>query len=418
MFKFLIKTVLFLAIMTTVVFAQQWPVHIVGSNLTYPSAYVANLDGDNDDDILAIAGSSLIWYENRSNGSVWLRHTIESSVSGLSNGGTIDIFDMDRDEDIDFVVNASANPGLIAWYENRENAAQWIQHVITDTARAPANRNFSYGDIDNDGDVDIVSPEFITGQIHWFENAQGDTIWQGHLVAAMSEVIWTSVADMDGDTDLDMVAGSLPKGDVYWFENQMNGTIWQAYAIGNSDYCYIGHIADLDNDQDKDVITLNGSSNTLILFENSGATWNMTVIASGPSITPGGICDMNGDQHLDIIFGGQNILGWVENTGGPAAGWIQHTIASGFGLNALLFNGFSDYIIYIKHFLTPCSSVRWRLRDVLFRSIGARFPRRGVPPCASRRPCFDPCFRHLRLIPGSASSPRRWSQTENSAPRS
>lgn len=343
MFNFLIKTVFLLAV-TAPIFAQQWPVHMVESNLTNPSPYVANLDGDDDDDILAIVGSSLIWYENQMNGSAWLRHIIESSFSGLSSDGTIDIFDMDRDNDLDFVINTPANPGLIAWYENRENAAQWIKHVISDTARLAANRIHSYGDMDNDGDIDIVSPEMATGQIHWFENVQGDTIWQGHLLASIPGAIWTSVADMDGDVDLDVVAGSYTTGDLYWFENQMNGTSWQTHAIGNSNGCFIGFVADIDNDQDKDLVTRNESSNTVILFENTGAAWEMATIASGPYILPGGICDMNGDQYLDIIFGGLGILGWIENTGGPATGWIQHTIASGFGPNVYVFpiNGLSD----------------------------------------------------------------------------
>ena len=111
----------------------------------------------------------------------------------------------------------------IVWYENdgvHENG--WTRHLISDDL----NEAFEAvaGDLDGDGDTDVVASGFSRpGRVLWYENS-GDPSgpWTAHMVKDN----WTNanqvlLADLDGDSDLDIAAcaerGSL---EVRWWRNE------------------------------------------------------------------------------------------------------------------------------------------------------------------------------------------------------
>ena len=74
--------------------------------------------------------------------------------------------DLDNDGDID-VLSASSYDHKIAWYEN-DGRQNFIPHIIT-TEAVHASSVYAI-DLDNDGDIDVVSSSQGNSSITWYEN--------------------------------------------------------------------------------------------------------------------------------------------------------------------------------------------------------------------------------------------------------
>ncbi len=83
------------------------------------------------------------------------------------------------------------------------------------------------GDLDNDGDLEIVVASNLTGRLSFFENQSGSLILFGgpnDLSSTASTATGVSLADMNGDGSLDITATN-GAGGIFIFPNQTDATI-------------------------------------------------------------------------------------------------------------------------------------------------------------------------------------------------
>jgi hypothetical protein len=83
------------------------------------SVFAADVDGDNDTDILGAAteGSDVTWWENADgSGTSWIEHLVEGE---FVNAVSVCAFDIDGDSDID-VLGSGWLDGYVAWWEVAE----------------------------------------------------------------------------------------------------------------------------------------------------------------------------------------------------------------------------------------------------------------------------------------------------------
>lgn len=163
-----------------------WGAHEVGPSTQWlDRVAVADLDNDGDPDIVATEetpdwqyNASLYWYECQGSPDslVWVRHTIATlrSINSLSLG------DIDHDGDMDIVCAehtdqrdpAGAADNLTLVYENTSRASTWCPRVVE---RGPHTSHLGADltDIDGDGDLDIVSIAWYqTSSVHLWENLE------------------------------------------------------------------------------------------------------------------------------------------------------------------------------------------------------------------------------------------------------
>ena len=94
----------------------------------------------------------------------FIEHMISNSADGADE---IHAADLDNDGDMD-VLSASYYDNKIAWYENDGTGLFIDEHIISNNALGA--RGVYTADIDNDGDIDVLSASNGDDKIAWYEN--------------------------------------------------------------------------------------------------------------------------------------------------------------------------------------------------------------------------------------------------------
>jgi hypothetical protein len=184
---------------------------------------IGDIDDDGDLDVF----QGTMWMENR--GGSFVNHTIGSVPSGTPDRN--DLADIDLDGDLDAVV-AQENGDEVYWFEAPSNPTQtWTRHLIDNVA----GEGFSMdvGDMDNDGDIDVVIGEHRgsgVNRVLIYENGKnsGPVSWTLHTAdSGPTNVIdhhdGTQIFDMDDDGNNDIISISWYNKKVWLYENTSSG---------------------------------------------------------------------------------------------------------------------------------------------------------------------------------------------------
>ncbi|MFT6924276.1 MAG: hypothetical protein ACJA1C_003297 [Crocinitomicaceae bacterium] len=239
------------------------------------SITVVDLDGDGDFDILDHDYSNgFHYYENigtatAPNYAPYISNPF--SITNIPNYyGTPRFVDLDNDSDMDLMVGA--DNGNFYYYENIGTAVvpnfgsiQTNPFSLTDIS----NSSPTFGDIDNDGDLDLLSGEY-DGDFYYYENVGTASVpsfsaYQVNpfgLTQTLNDYSHPTFVDLDGDGDLDIMAGDDDEP-YYYYKNIGSANVpnYAAFQINpfsiedNSDYLARPSFCDLDNDGDLDMIS-------------------------------------------------------------------------------------------------------------------------------------------------------------------
>jgi len=234
------------------------------------SVYAADVDGDNDIDILSASSwdDRIAWYGNNGlSPPSFTPYTIATDADGARSVFAIDL---DDDDDID-VLSASANDDTIAWYEN--DGGSWptfTPHIIVSDADY-ANCVYA-ADLDGDGDVDVLSAARSDDKVAWHESdGQQPLSFISHTISIDTRSIEAVyAADVDNDGDLDVLTASSQEDKIAWFENKGGTPLsFTDHMISNTaDYAESVFAADLDGDGDLDVLSASNEDGKIAWYES------------------------------------------------------------------------------------------------------------------------------------------------------
>jgi hypothetical protein len=309
---------------------------VISTMLSDPSSVLAaDVDGDGDLDVLSASefgmmpDADVAWYENTDGaGSFGAQQAITTIADG-----TMSIFaaDLDGDGDPD-VLSASNSPfeieSKIAWYENTDGAGSFgAQQVIPGIAPAP-NSVFA-GDMDGDGDLDVLfasyydHPSYHEERIGWYENTDGAGSFGSQQVISTVAGWGPSVfaADVDGDGDTDVLSASAGDDKIAWYENtDGSGSFGTEQVISTAaDGAYSVFAADVDGDGDPDVLSASAGDDKIAWYENrdgSGSFGTEQVISTAADGARSVFAaDVDGDGDLDVLSASwyDDKIAWYEN---------------------------------------------------------------------------------------------------------
>ena len=221
----------------------------------------ADYDKDGDLDLLATSriGFNLapdVFLFNNDGSGALTRVTTGELVTDFGHTGDAEWADYDNDGDQDvIVVNQSAGGAKCRLYTN--NGDGTFTHVLGSAIESPTTtingRSASWGDYDNDGDLDVFITSFNLGG-RLFNN-QGDGTFVEVLGSAVTDLdvgfaAGSGWADLDNDQDLDLIVSGTSPG-IYYNDGSGTFTKYTSSELANTtnlNKFYGIAFEDVDND--------------------------------------------------------------------------------------------------------------------------------------------------------------------------
>ena len=299
------------------------------------SAAFGDLDRDGDLDLALGTLSSLeIWVNQGGAQGGTTGSFIRGTNLPASNGAQeIDLADLDGDGLLDVVTSIMGGSSAFWLGDGTGGFIGPIQAVGT-------GRVHTLGDLDNDGDLDILDGTSTDVSL-FFGSASGS---RGGLVLADSGQTLGSggtgslvFGDLNADGALDMVAG-LSGANVAWLNDGSGGFVDAGVTLGTADTLAVA-LGDVDNDGTLDLVAGNGGAtgDTVWLGDGAGGFVDSGQALGSTATTAIVLGDLDRDGDLDFVAAadGANTV-WL-NDGGVQAGTIGQFQAAGtFGTSTTL----------------------------------------------------------------------------------
>lgn len=191
--------------------------------------------------------------------------------------------------------------------------------------------DFEIGDVDQDGNEDIVVADYSTNKVHWFKHDGMGSFVDSVLSSEGSLLFTATMGDYDGDNDTDVLSGSYNDGAVTILKNNAN-TSFESFKIARylEDPTRMA-TADFDNDGDQDVVLTAAADDEIIWLESNGnGAFKIDTVSSqldGPFNIE--TVDLNQDGNVDILATSyiDDRLAWYENDGNK--GFMYHLVDDG-----------------------------------------------------------------------------------------
>ena len=329
---------------------QKWPSVIVGKTPSVEDAVFADLDNDGNLDVISSTeGNNSKMYINWGpkspsdylNTTKWKTNVIPTFIDSLHWMYAVPA-QIDKKNGVDIIAGSKGYNAKIGWFQspkNPRNIDDWRWIPISD---ATWTMSLFVKDMDNDGDVDIITSDRKPGDtngVRWLENRGKfqDKEWLNHFIGCTGlEVMFMDIVDLDKDGLEDVVVTEYTNQKIVFLKRMdHSGLHWKSYPIaipkiaGRAKAVRIG---DFNQDGNLDIAL---STNTLKRNSAEGIIWlsykNAPTEAVWDSHALSGtkgykfdrmeLLDIDGDGDVDILTCEENFgkdsegLGviWYEN---------------------------------------------------------------------------------------------------------
>jgi len=241
-------------------------------------------------------------------------HTIAGGELGVLSASHLKAGDLDLDGDTDIIVVSNRRDKL-DWLEN-DGHQNFTQHTIIDYA---IGINYVETiDLDGDGDIDLVSSSFDENRVRWYENYGNKVFGVRTIDLQAFGAKWVGAGDFDGDGDIDVLGGGKPWEQPAFIKLYQNDGVqnFTAQGIGSiSDFGKNISISDIDNDGDLDFLTF---FNSKVIWMENDSFGNFSLNIISQAIQGSGTVtavDINNDGFIDIVVQSESSFRRLMNDG-------------------------------------------------------------------------------------------------------
>lgn len=259
----------------------------------------------------------------------------DEEIDGVNN---TQVLDVDDDGDLDILVGVNINSyDEVNGYTREQTykllrnngTAEVPEFELADDESNPYNtinaRNIGLGDLDGDGDLDVLlSDAYSERGIHYFEINNDTAVENMELVTEFydgiilpAEVITPQFLDYDNDGDLDIFAWAYDDANLYIEQIETDTQLKFRVSdqnefdfLSGTSYIQIPFFVDLDIDGDMDIVRLDYDEDVDYVFvENTGSDENpvysersFTALSGKDIIALPAFVDLDGDEDMDMFF--------------------------------------------------------------------------------------------------------------------
>ena len=283
-----------------------------------------DIDNDGSLDVIGVENNiNIYWFDNSNSAASWTRYFIGSTGSTSTSTSivrNVKIVDFNRDGKLDVIIRTPTTTCIYLQVTPTSwNLIKTISHSFVNYLTETINIDgLDVGDIDRDGDLDIVLNGFWVEtpsdliKDYWVQHSI-DSKWYNQNSGGWEDNnAKVCVVDINRDGNLDVLFSQNERAgfSVSWYETSgaQNG-VWVEHVIGYVDFCHTLRVGDLNNDGYLDVVAgemerhegFNVGPFSLYVFFNDGSQNFVRREISSVGIYSGVIGDIGNDGLLDIV---------------------------------------------------------------------------------------------------------------------
>ena len=298
------------------------PIKDVFEGVQYSSIAFADVDGDNDQDVLitgntnSTLGISILYINN---GAGIYSEALGTPFEGVT-ASSVGFFDIDGDNDQDILITGLSNSGgpISKLYSN--NGVGLYSEMTGAPFDGVYDSSIDFADVDGDNDQDVlITGKLLSGQaMTKLYTNNGSGIFTEMMGPPFESVHFSSIAfaDIDGDNDQDVLItgdNNLGQKTSKLYTNNGLGVFTEVigtpfYPVNSSSIAF----ADVDGDNDQDVLITgtDGINPNIAKLYINDSLGNFTEALSTPfdGVESSSIAfaDIDGDNDQDVIITGQS----------------------------------------------------------------------------------------------------------------
>jgi hypothetical protein len=262
---------------------------------------VADLDSDGYPDVLAIwycqggCNGRVSWIENLGGGAWAVDRVIDEPPSLYESELTTGDLDGDGDPD---VITTNSGRDNVSWYPNLGGGSFGLP-VVVETGHDGAS-GCAVADLDGDGALALAVTGIYADDVRWLGSVGSVVTGPTVLATGLDRAGQVLAGDLDGDGDMDLAVRASTADAVVWLEGLVGGVFGPAVQIdGPSDPEDLA-MGDIDGDGDPDLVVAALGAGKVFAYLNVGGVWLKQTALVTPSPLAVGLADIDNDGDLDL----------------------------------------------------------------------------------------------------------------------